>query len=88
MAEDVAKIARGLTMPVGNSISRNNEQFPLRAFDDRRCHKNHSQSARRLSERGGLSWCEAAAILEDREWCEMDEAEAEAAVRAHLEQQS
>ena len=30
--------------------------------------KNHSQSLERLAERGGLSCCEAAAILEDRRW--------------------
>lgn len=29
---------------------------------------NHSQSLERLAQRGGLSFCEAAAILEDRKW--------------------
>lgn len=29
---------------------------------------NHYQSLGRLAERGGLSFCEAAAIMEDRKW--------------------
>lgn len=29
---------------------------------------NHYQSLERLAHRGGLSFCEAAAILEDRKW--------------------
>lgn len=29
---------------------------------------NHGQSLERLAQRGGLSFCEAAAILEDRRW--------------------
>ena len=29
---------------------------------------NHGQTLQRLAERGGLSFCEAAAILEDRKW--------------------
>jgi lambda repressor-like predicted transcriptional regulator len=34
---------------------------------------NHGQSVARLSERGGLSPCEAVAILLDRRWEPMDE---------------
>lgn len=30
--------------------------------------KNHSQTIQRLSERGGLSACEAVAVIEDREY--------------------
>ena len=30
--------------------------------------RNHSQSLQRLAERGGLSACEACAVLEDRPW--------------------
>jgi hypothetical protein len=30
--------------------------------------RNHRQSLRRLHERGGLSWCEALAVLQDRQW--------------------
>jgi hypothetical protein len=33
--------------------------------------KNHSQSLKRLAERGGLGWCEAVAVLEDRPWGQM-----------------
>lgn len=38
--------------------------------------KNHGQSLERLAERGGLSACEAIAILEDRDWKRMDEQDA------------
>lgn len=30
--------------------------------------RNHSQSLQRLADRGGLSACEALAVLENREW--------------------
>jgi hypothetical protein len=30
--------------------------------------RNHGQTLHRLHERGGLSWCEALAVLEDRKW--------------------
>lgn len=30
--------------------------------------RNHSQSLHRLHDRGGLSWCEALCVLEDRAW--------------------
>lgn len=33
---------------------------------------NHGQTLKRLAERGGLSPCEAVAILEDRVWRPMD----------------
>jgi len=34
--------------------------------------KNHDQSPERLAERGGLSVCEAVAVLEDRHWTRLD----------------
>jgi hypothetical protein len=34
----------------------------------RQAQRNHSQTLERLAERGGLSFDEAAAILEDRPW--------------------
>ena len=42
--------------------------------------RNHSQSLRRLAERGGLSACELAAVLEDREWHPMTVHDAWAAI--------
>ena len=36
--------------------------------------KNHHQSLQRLAERGGLSACEAMAVLEGREWLKDDDA--------------
>jgi hypothetical protein len=41
---------------------------------------NHHQSLERLAQRGGLDWCEALAILEDRPW--RQDFEAEEKVRA------
>lgn len=35
--------------------------------------KNHSQSLQTLNRRGGLSWCEMCAVLQDRKWMRMDE---------------
>lgn len=39
---------------------------------------NHQQTLERLAERGGLSACEALAVLEDREWRAMPRLEAHA----------
>lgn len=36
--------------------------------------KNHGQTLKRLAERGGLSFCEALAVLEDRQWRNTDNA--------------
>jgi hypothetical protein len=38
--------------------------------------RNHSQTLARLAERGGLSPCEAVAVLEDRNWRQMPQHEA------------
>lgn len=43
---------------------------------------NHYQTVERLAERGGLSWTELAAVIEDRKWCKMSEADAISVVRA------
>lgn len=43
--------------------------------------KNHSQTVARLAERGGLSACEACAVLEDRPWRKMPTPEAHARLR-------
>ncbi|MDQ0472773.1 hypothetical protein [Labrys wisconsinensis] len=43
---------------------------------ERQALRNHSQSLSRLAERGGLSACEALAVLADREWRSMPRAEA------------
>jgi len=51
---------------------------------ERQAERNHGQTLRRLAERGGLSACELAAVLEDRAWRRMTHHEAWAAVfRAH-----
>lgn len=39
---------------------------------EKQAYANHHQSVERLKQRGGLSWCELAAVLRDREWRKMD----------------
>lgn len=52
---------------------------------ERQAQRNHGQTVQRLKERGGLAWCELAAVLEDRDWRRMDQDEAhEAAMRIVL----
>ena len=43
---------------------------------------NHYQTVERLAERGGLSWCELHAVLNNRAWQKMDENTAIAECRA------
>jgi len=45
---------------------------------ERQAQMNHGQTLARLDERGGLSPCEAVAVLEDRRWRRMDPFEADA----------
>lgn len=47
--------------------------------------RNHDQSLQRLAERGGLSPCEMVAVIEDRQWHRMPNAEALAAISRALE---
>jgi hypothetical protein len=49
--------------------------------------KNHGQSLTRLAERGGLSPCEAAAIIQQRPWKSMDAAEALKIIDAAIDAQ-
>lgn len=53
------------------------ERFPMSLFEphEAQAERNHYQSLQTLARRGGLSWCEAVAILEDRDWHKMDNAE-------------
>lgn len=45
--------------------------WPMLAAHERQADKNHSQTIQRLADRGGLSACEACAVLEDRSYREM-----------------
>lgn len=49
--------------------------------------KNHGQSLERLASRGGLSWCEALAVLRDSKFIAMPEEEAKEKVLALLPNQ-
>lgn len=48
----------------------------------KQAYSNHSQTVTRLAERGGLSWCELHAVLNNRPWQKMDENTAIAECRA------
>ena len=58
--------------------------FPMEFFapHERQASRNHAQTLARLNERGGLSWGEALAVLEDRPWTAMDGSEAQTTVVA------
>lgn len=47
--------------------------WDLMVAHEKQCLKNHSQTVKRLAERGGLSLCEAVAVLEDRDWTRMSD---------------
>lgn len=50
----------------------------------RQARANHGQTLERLAERGGLSFCEMLAVVEDRNWCA--DPHAETKVMALLDQ--
>ena len=53
---------------------------------DKQAHRNHSQSLSVLASRGGLSPCEAVAVLEDRRWTPMDQGSAIERLRQLMDQ--
>lgn len=58
--------------------------WALIAPHNEQAERNHSQSLRRLAERGGLSPAEAVAVIEGRPWtelCAMNETECESRLR-------
>ena len=54
------------------------------AAHERQAQRNHYQTLKRLAERGGLSWCELLAVVEDRKWTAIPTAEARERVQAML----
>lgn len=55
-------------MPIMSSPFMSEIPFAMIAPHEKQAQRNHWQSLDRLAERGGLSACEALAILEDRPW--------------------
>ncbi len=51
---------------------------------EKQAYKNHSQTLKRLAERGGLAASEAVALLEDRDWTRLEEAHAQAQLHCLL----
>lgn len=52
------------------------------AEDRRWSDRNHGQSLERLAQRGGMSWCEMAAIIGHRRWEKADQKAAKAECEA------
>jgi Lar family restriction alleviation protein len=48
----------------------------------KQAYENHRQTVERLAERGGLSWSELCAVVQDRKWSKMETADAIEQVRA------
>ncbi len=51
-------------------------QVPFSLLSEDQAQRNHSQSLKRLAERGGLGHCEMVAVMERRPWRRMPNAEA------------
>jgi hypothetical protein len=51
-------------------------QLRMDVLNEEWAQKNHHQTLTRLAERGGLSLCEAAAIIQRRPWRQMSDADA------------
>lgn len=66
------------SMPIMNNPLMNRIPFAMIAPHEAQAEANHWQSLERLAERGGLSACEAIAILEDRKWRHMGSKEEDA----------
>lgn len=56
-------------MPIKFGLGRNaiRSQIPMSLLNEKHAMRNHSQTLERLAERGGLSPCEALAIIEKRD---------------------
>lgn len=81
MRERIFKIMGGPTtgqsaasmLNAGHSTMVIGIPWTLIAQHESQCLRNHSQTPQQLHNRGGLSSCEAVAVLEDRPWSPMDE---------------
>lgn len=65
------------TFKIMHSLRRKFIPWDLIAPHEKQAYSNHSQSLKTLNERGGLSPCEAVAVLEDRQWRAMLPGDAE-----------
>jgi hypothetical protein len=67
-----------------DNITRLGLCIPLDVLNEEWAQNNHGQSLARLKERGGLSMCEAAAIVERRKWRAMSNKDALNVIREYL----
>lgn len=70
LAPDPGVTPKLFPIMVGRSGHRAYAYIPWSVIEphEEQAKRNHSQTLARLAERGGLSACEALAVLEDREW--------------------
>ena len=61
-------------------------QVPFALLSEGQAMKNHQQTLARLAHRGGLSRCEAVAIMDAREWRQVPEPEANARLNVAIAQ--
>ena len=68
-----------LTFPIMEGRHHPAKTIPWELIKDHEVQaiRNHQQTLAKLALRGGLSRCEAVAVLEDRQWEPMDEIEAD-----------
>ncbi len=59
--------------------------WAMMAAHERQAESNHGHTIQRLAERGGLSPCEALAVIEDRRWTRLPVDEANEKLRAAIE---
>ncbi|RZJ26188.1 MAG: hypothetical protein EOO54_03730 [Haliea sp.] len=65
-------------------IMREGFSIDFELLSEEQAQLNHYQSLHKLASRGGLSACEAVAIMERRKWAPMDQAAALAKLRAAM----
>lgn len=62
--------------------------WPMIASCEDQARENHYQSLRDLARRGGLSLCEACAVIEGRKWQKMDDDEARTRLVTMIQQKA
>jgi hypothetical protein len=76
----VSESEKPKTFPIMHGDYLRSIPLSLIAPHEQQADRNHSQTLRRLAERGGLSPCEAVAVIRDRPWKADPYAEAELCV--------
>jgi hypothetical protein len=75
---DVGEERQFPVLPSGRSPVGGRAEIPWRIVEPHaaQARRNHGQALEELAARGGLAWCELAAVLADRNWSAMPEGRA------------